>query len=865
MSPADFMHAVHEDVAAMYCRIHVPIPALIDQLDVWHRQSSRPLVVTGRSESGKSGLLASWSEHLMRRGRHGVVRHFVEANPQGADHGAILRHILSNLQTDAIPPTPAGLEDALRTRIADARDLPLTIIIDGLDQLPDRSQDLRWLPQELPRMVRLIVSATTGSRAFDVACRRGWQQMEVPLPTEGMRRAFRERLSGAAPEAWPEAPEALAVECEEMVDAALTLTLEAFVGRMLAATRSEPSDELLRLVWGTRRGLRNIELCELMALRPDELAGLLHRMGQFIRLSGDCIVPAHKAVRAAVEQCLVRTPDEARDIHLRLAQYFSGMPLDGRRAEEEPWQWWRAGSRRGLRACIQNPLMFSAMMAAGCDHELWVYWRALGGSQEMTTAYRMAVNRWLASLYNMSEDASQVVSLLENLGTFLSACGLYPAAVDMLQQARDQRQRYLANDPIGLAHATATLGEILRRAGRFARAVELLHAAYDALATVPEVDAAVRAQVAGDLGLCLHESGDRTLTAAGSTHALEYLREALRLKTTRFGLYHMSTAETLSDLALVHQGQGDNRAAVMLHEEAIRIQREITGDTHGEDDHDPRYDHPALATSLNNLAGALHALGRSATAMTLYYQALDIRERMLGAEHPHTLLTRTNLVSLYLQRGDRESAHAMCEGIRAAVASVFDDDHPHYLAINTIVAQLLQALGHIDEACDLLIDTSGACLRTLGIEHQTTATALHNLAGLYRRQSRFKDSRECYEKALRAWRAVFGPDHMQVVAALCLLASVLCELGECDAGADTLAEAVAIMERILGPSNDTMFPTVCRLVSMLAGLDRHDEACAYLRHYIERHSNQEYESVAEARALFARLGCEELPYNHRTA
>jgi tetratricopeptide (TPR) repeat protein len=57
-------------------------------------------------------------------------------------------------------------------------------------------------------------------------------------------------------------------------------------------------------------------------------------------------------------------------------------------------------------------------------------------------------------------------------------------------------------------------------------------------------------------------------------------------------------------------------------------------------------DHPDVATSLNNLALLYESQGRYDQAEPLYLQALNICERRLGLDHPHTVTVRKNLEAL---------------------------------------------------------------------------------------------------------------------------------------------------------------------------------------------------------------------------
>ena len=53
-------------------------------------------------------------------------------------------------------------------------------------------------------------------------------------------------------------------------------------------------------------------------------------------------------------------------------------------------------------------------------------------------------------------------------------------------------------------------------------------------------------------------------------------------------------------------------------------------------------DHPETATSLNDLAGLYRAQGLYVEAAPMVMEAVEIIERVLGAEHPNTKITHKN-------------------------------------------------------------------------------------------------------------------------------------------------------------------------------------------------------------------------------
>ncbi|WP_414756479.1 CHAT domain-containing protein, partial [Anabaena sp. CCY 9910] len=63
-------------------------------------------------------------------------------------------------------------------------------------------------------------------------------------------------------------------------------------------------------------------------------------------------------------------------------------------------------------------------------------------------------------------------------------------------------------------------------------------------------------------------------------------------------------------------------------------------------------EHPDVATSLNNLALLYNRQGRYAEAEPLFHQALEMRKRLLGQEHPDVATSLNNLAGLYWGQGD---------------------------------------------------------------------------------------------------------------------------------------------------------------------------------------------------------------------
>ena len=70
--------------------------------------------------------------------------------------------------------------------------------------------------------------------------------------------------------------------------------------------------------------------------------------------------------------------------------------------------------------------------------------------------------------------------------------------------------------------------------------------------------------------------------------------------------------------------------------QALELRKRLLGD-----------EHPDVATSLNNLALLYDSQGRYSEADPLLVQALELRKRLLREEHPHVAASLNNLAYLY--------------------------------------------------------------------------------------------------------------------------------------------------------------------------------------------------------------------------
>ena len=140
----------------------------------------------------------------------------------------------------------------------------------------------------------------------------------------------------------------------------------------------------------------------------------------------------------------------------------------------------------------------------------------------------------------------------------------------------------------------------------------------------------------------------------------------------------------LRSFALYHLNElGDSTAqAIMVGELLVTDCERVLG-----------ADHPDTLASRSNLALAYNDAGRAAEAIPLHEQTLADRERVLGADHPGTLASRNNLAAVYRAAGRAAEAIPLHERTLTDRERVLGPDHPDTLASRNNLAEAYKAAG----------------------------------------------------------------------------------------------------------------------------------------------------------------------------
>jgi tetratricopeptide (TPR) repeat protein len=209
-------------------------------------------------------------------------------------------------------------------------------------------------------------------------------------------------------------------------------------------------------------------------------------------------------------------------------------------------------------------------------------------------------------------------------------------------------------------------------------------------------------------------------------------------------------------------------------------------------------EHPDTLSSRSNLAVAYWAAGRTAEAVVLYEWVLADCERLLGAEYPDTLTARNNLALAYQDAGRTAEAVVLLEQALAVFERLLGAEHPDTLTSRSNLASAYADSGRTAEAVVLYERVLADRERLLGAEHPDTLTSRNNLAMAYAAAGRTAEAVVLLERALADCERLLGADHPNTLSSRNNLALPYQAAGRTAEAVVLLERALADFERLLG-------------------------------------------------------------------
>jgi tetratricopeptide (TPR) repeat protein len=269
--------------------------------------------------------------------------------------------------------------------------------------------------------------------------------------------------------------------------------------------------------------------------------------------------------------------------------------------------------------------------------------------------------------------------------------------------------------------------------------------------------------------------------------AAELLETALGIISNTPDNDEKNVATISESLATVYWSQGRLREAEKVCMEVLEKRQRILG-----------VEHPHTIMAASSLAMTYRDQGRWGEAEKLQVDILEQSRRILGVDHPDTILVAANLAVMYGDQGRYSEAEKMEVELLEERRRRLGMEHPDTITAASNLAATYRYQGRWSETEKLQIEALGQRRRILGMEHRDTILAASNLAATYWGQGRWSEAEKLQVDVLEQWGMILGMEHPNTITAAANLAATYRDQGRWSEAEKLQNEALGQSKRILG-------------------------------------------------------------------
>ena len=191
-------------------------------------------------------------------------------------------------------------------------------------------------------------------------------------------------------------------------------------------------------------------------------------------------------------------------------------------------------------------------------------------------------------------------------------------------------------------------------------------------------------------------------------------------------------------------------------------------------------------------------MGDYPKALEFLTKALDIREKVLGKEHPSTALSYDNIGSVYSTMGDYPKALEFLTKALEINEKVLGKEHPDTANSYNNIGYVYSTMGDYPKALEFLTKALEINEKVLGKEHPDTANSYNNIGYVYSAMGDYTKTLEFYSKALDIQEKVLGKDHPKTAISYDNIGSVYNNMGDYPRALEFHTKALSVFEKTLG-------------------------------------------------------------------
>lgn len=241
-------------------------------------------------------------------------------------------------------------------------------------------------------------------------------------------------------------------------------------------------------------------------------------------------------------------------------------------------------------------------------------------------------------------------------------------------------------------------------------------------------------------------------------------------------------------------------------------------------------DQPIVQAELQvTMGGVYRTLQLLEEAERLFSSAFETRTRLLGSDHPETLVSANWLAIVNMESSRFEEARLLHTETLARRRRILGDLHPDTLKSLHNLATVNRVTSRFEEAETQYLEALAGEKEALGDEDDLTLLTLNNIGALYQQTGRYDEAKSVLQLLADTYIRKHGNDHPQTLFAVNSLADFLLTTGQIDSAETLFADVLQRSRRVLGPNHARTLWTQDGLANVYVKQNRIDDAETLLR------------------------------------
>lgn len=282
------------------------------------------------------------------------------------------------------------------------------------------------------------------------------------------------------------------------------------------------------------------------------------------------------------------------------------------------------------------------------------------------------------------------------------------------------------------------------------------------------------------------------------------------------------TSELLSKASGYLYDRGRWREKAFVDQRALELRRKVLGEQH-----------PHTLDSIASLAAAYHYQGQHEKAKACYKEAIELRRQTLGERHPDTLRAMSLLGNVYQSHGQYKEAEALYKKTLALQREVLGEKHLHTLQSLASISAVYHYQGYYAKAKPIKIKTLALQREVLGKKHPLTLWNIGSLAATCQGLGQYKEAKDLYQETLDLRRETLGENHPDTLRSITQLGAIYHDLRKYKVAEALAREALELEQKMLGEEHPYTLQSKHNLAVALHSRGRWNDAFVIMQECVK--------------------------------